>query len=109
MDTQNNPHGNLEFREQMIYAIGYRLAENFAVTPVVGRLWVRHVMTYTVSSPHFKKVAEAAFEIYQPIIEAAMKVVLPMIGPIFHGAISVVQQENQRGYDTEQRSVGHEG
>lgn len=98
MDTSNNPLGHLSFRDQLIHAVGYRLAEKYQVEPVVGRMWAKDFLINGVKSPHIRKVLDAGAELYQPLFS----LLLPQIPGILTVAVTIVQQENQRGYDTYQ-------
>jgi hypothetical protein len=98
MDASQNPHStDLDFREQMLYAVAYRVSEMQKVRPIVARAWVRDVMKFGTVSRHWAEVSMALMEMMKPLIGTF----LPMIPRIVQGVVMTVQQQNQRGWDSE--------
>lgn len=98
MDTSKDQHfTDLDFREQMLYAVAYRISEMKGVRPETARVWVRDVMKYGVTSTYYHPVSLAVMEMLKPLIGP----ILPLIPRITMNVVTLVQQQNQRGWDTE--------
>lgn len=90
----------LDFREQMLYAIAYRVSEMCKVRPEIARNWVRDCTRRGTNGEHFEEVAKATFEMFQPFVGA----IFPMVPTIVRGFVSTVQAENNRGWGAETKA-----
>lgn len=88
---------DLDWREQLLRAIAYRITEQKGIEPDVTRAWVRDVMHRGPNSEHFRPVSEAIFEMFKPIAGH----VLPFIPTIVRAVATTVEQENERGAQAE--------
>lgn len=83
----------LDWREQLLRAIAYKITERQGVEPETTRNWVRDAMKRGASSEHFAPVAEAIQEMFQPLFGTF----LPFVPHLVRTVATVVQQENIRG------------
>lgn len=105
METGDNPPANLPLFGQFVNAVGYRVAENHGVAPVVGRTWVRDVIGNGPKSKYFHQVVDALWDLYKPVIQAS----IPLVVSVVKSTIQVTQHENQRGWDLHRKyDAGHE-
>jgi hypothetical protein len=83
----------MDWRDQFLYSIAYRITEMKGVEPVVARLWVRDVKMHGSNSEHFPAVFSAIVEMFLPLAGAFM----PYVPHLVSAVATVVSQENQRG------------
>lgn len=97
MSSGEFPIKSMDWREQLLYAIAYRITEQKRVEPRIARGWVRDVVRKGGNSEHFADVAGAVQEMFTPVIG----VVMPFLPHVMSVLFNVVQTENARGWETE--------
>lgn len=85
--------GELDWREQLLRAIAYRITERDSVEPDIARKWVRDVLKRGANSTYFSPVAEAVQEMFKPVVGN----LLPFLPQVTRLVATVVEQENIRG------------
>jgi hypothetical protein len=89
----------LDWREQLLRAIAYRMVELWGIEADEAREQVRDVMHHGYNSQHLKLVGEAAMDMFRPVFGA----VLPILPGLASAVMQAVQQQNVRGAEAEER------
>ena len=89
----------MDWREQLLRAIAYRMVEMYGVEPEDARIQVRDVMKFGYNSEHLKLVADAALDMFRPVFGS----VLPFLPQVASAVLMVVEKQNERGTEAEER------
>lgn len=96
---ENGATNVLDWREQLLRAVAYRMVEIDEVDAETAREYVRDVMKHGYNSGHLKPVGDAALSLFQPVVGT----ILPFIPQLVSVVLMLVEKQNERGEDTEHR------
>lgn len=96
--------GELDWREQLLRAVAYRITERERVEFDTGRVWVRDVMKHGANSKYFGSVSGAIQEMFTPLVGTF----LPLVPQMVRVVTTIVEQENIRGSRAEVRILAEQ-
>lgn len=82
-----------DFRSNIEAAVAYRMVEIFAIPAEEARMRVRDFSIYGHNSPHEHEVLRAGYDLFKPVVSAAM----PFLRSLMQATIVNVQDQIQRG------------
>lgn len=87
-----------DFRSALEAAVAYRMVEMYSISPEVARFRAHDFVIKGHNSDFSHQVVSAGFDLFEPMISAAM----PMIRLIIQQAIIDVKSQIDRGQRTEE-------